>query len=163
MAFARYPYTLALAACIAAGCGNMATNSEPPMGSPDGAGSDAAMRTDATSPEPDAAGDAAIDSRPVDDTIAEPTVDANAVMDASTLIDTSTPGDADSGADAGGSPCAAANACRTFSNYCGGCTCQALGTGAPDRVCEAGTVRCLLDPCQSHTAVCDPTGRCTLR
>jgi hypothetical protein len=158
-----------LAAGIAAGCASTATNSTPPMGSPDAAGSDAAVQADGASPGSDAVGDVAIDSRPIGDAIAEPAVDASTVMDAGTvldasiLIDVSALVDAGNEADAGGSPCANAAACRTFSNYCGGCTCQALGTSEPDPPCDAGTVTCLLDPCRSHTAACDPTGHCTLR
>ena len=62
----------------------------------------------------------------------------------------------------GGSACTVASDCRMFSNYCGGCTCDALGVAAPDPVCDAGTASCLVDPCQGHAAACDPTGHCTL-
>jgi hypothetical protein len=64
--------------------------------------------------------------------------------------------------EAGSSVCTVAADCRTFSNYCGGCACDALGAGKPDPVCEGGTASCLVDPCQGHTAACDATGHCTL-
>ena len=53
--------------------------------------------------------------------------------------------------------------CRTFSDYCGGCACDALVVSEPDPICEAGTVQCLVDPCSGHSAACDTTGHCVLR
>jgi hypothetical protein len=65
--------------------------------------------------------------------------------------------------DAGGPPCTVASDCRTFSDYCGGCTCEALAASQPDPACDGGIVACLVDPCQGHSTVCDPTGRCALQ
>jgi hypothetical protein len=53
--------------------------------------------------------------------------------------------------------------CRTFSNYCDGCACDALGTGDADPVCGGTTVSCFADPCMNVEARCDTaTGACTL-
>ena len=74
--------------------------------------------------------------------------------------ESSAPGDA---GDAGGAACILAVDCRTFSNYCGGCACDALGVHAPDPVCDGGTVSCFTNPCAGHTAACGPAGRCILQ
>ncbi len=50
--------------------------------------------------------------------------------------------------------------CRTFSDYCGACACEVLAAGAPDPTCDAGTISCLVDPCQGMTATCDGTHHC---
>jgi len=63
----------------------------------------------------------------------------------------------------GGAPCTGASDCRTFSDYCGGCACEALRVGAVDPVCDAGVAQCLADPCSGHTVACDATHRCALR
>jgi hypothetical protein len=117
--------------------------------------SDAGEQADGTSRGSEAAADTAIDSRTIGDEPAEAAADATTLADASVL-------DAANEADGGQWSSADAAACRTFSNYCGGCTCQALGTGEPNPTCDGGTVTCLLDPCQSHSATSDPSGRCTL-
>jgi hypothetical protein len=69
----------------------------------------------------------------------------------------------DSGSSSGGSACSGPSDCRKYSNYCGGCTCDALGVSAPDPTCDAGLGSCLVDPCSSHTAVCDSTHHCALQ
>lgn len=54
--------------------------------------------------------------------------------------------------------------CRTFSNYCDGCSCQALSDGQPDPLCAGTPVECFADPCMGKTAVCDlALGACVLR
>jgi hypothetical protein len=51
--------------------------------------------------------------------------------------------------------------CRLFSNYCDGCSCQALLVSEPDPVCKGTIVNCLVDPCRGYTAVCEKsTGTC---
>ncbi len=60
-------------------------------------------------------------------------------------------------------PCSVASDCRTFSNYCGGCACDVLGTGDANPGCDAGTVSCVVDPCYGHTAACDATHHCVLQ
>jgi len=52
--------------------------------------------------------------------------------------------------------------CRTFSDYCEGCDCLALGRCDPDPVCKTEGVQCLVDPCSNQQAVCT-AGRCSLR
>ena len=44
--------------------------------------------------------------------------------------------------------------CRLFSDYCTGCDCRALPTGAPDPACPGPGVQCLVDPCQQKRAMC---------
>jgi hypothetical protein len=51
--------------------------------------------------------------------------------------------------------------CRTVADYCTGCDCRALATGAPDPTCTGPGVRCLVDPCLNKTAVCQ-SGRCAI-
>src|SRR5579872_2584048 len=68
-----------------------------------------------------------------------PSGDASAVADA--------PGTGDAGgtvdataSDAGsasGNACSAPSDCRTYSDYCGGCTCYAIGASASDPTCDA--------------------------
>jgi hypothetical protein len=72
-------------------------------------------------------------------------------------------GGADARPEAGGGTCASPSDCRTFSDFCGGCSCEALGTGEPDPACDAGTVSCLVDPCQGHTATCSAAHRCAIQ
>lgn len=53
--------------------------------------------------------------------------------------------------------------CRTFSDYCTGCDCRALGTSEPDPFCDGPGVRCFADPCMNQTATCNvATGACEL-
>lgn len=53
--------------------------------------------------------------------------------------------------------------CRTFSNYCDGCSCEALSTTGSDPVCSGTQVQCFADPCMNLEARCDTTtGACTL-
>lgn len=122
------------------------------------AGSDATTDSDGPhgeggSPGADGAGEAMSDSGAHDAEGGSPTFDAPS----DGRQDSTSPGDA------GSSPCTVVSDCRKFSNYCGGCVCDALGTSQPDPICDAGTVTCILDPCQGHTAVCDPTGHCALQ
>jgi hypothetical protein len=65
--------------------------------------------------------------------------------------------------DASGGACTTPSDCRVFSDYCGSCTCIALGTNDPNPACDAGTVSCLVDPCLNHTSVCDATHHCALQ
>ena len=57
--------------------------------------------------------------------------------------------------------CTSDKECRTFSNYCGGCSCQALSDGEVDPVCKGQIVACLIDPCMHQEAVC-MRGQCVL-
>jgi len=59
------------------------------------------------------------------------------------------------------STCTTAKDCRTFSNYCGGCACQALPAGATDPVCPGKIVSCLVDPCKFKALQC-VSGACVL-
>lgn len=53
--------------------------------------------------------------------------------------------------------------CRTFSNYCDGCSCEALAVSAPDPTCDGTLVQCFVDPCFDQSAVCDSaTSTCSL-
>jgi hypothetical protein len=52
--------------------------------------------------------------------------------------------------------------CRTFSNYCTGCNCDALGAHDPDPTCDGPGVQCFADPCMNQTAVC-LAGTCSLQ
>jgi hypothetical protein len=67
---------------------------------------------------------------------------------------------ADAPVDAGTASCTSASQCRLFSDYCGGCTCDPLGTNQPDPFCPDAGVTCIVDPCQGKTAVCDSTQHC---
>jgi hypothetical protein len=59
--------------------------------------------------------------------------------------------------------CSSASECRTFSDYCGGCACDALGKNDPDPTCDADTVSCFVDPCRDRSATCDPSHHCALQ
>jgi hypothetical protein len=50
--------------------------------------------------------------------------------------------------------CRTAADCRLFSDYCTGCDCRALATGAADPTCNGPGVQCLIDPCDGKSAVC---------
>ena len=52
--------------------------------------------------------------------------------------------------------------CRLFSDYCTGCDCRALSTGAPDPTCSGPGVQCFVDPCQGKSAAC-ANGACVAR
>jgi len=52
--------------------------------------------------------------------------------------------------------------CRTFSDYCTGCDCRALGKNEKDPTCAGPGVRCIADPCRDRVAACQD-GRCVLR
>jgi hypothetical protein len=56
--------------------------------------------------------------------------------------------------DPGAASCRTDADCRLFSDYCTGCDCRALPTGAPDPTCSGPGVQCLVDPCQQKSAVC---------
>jgi hypothetical protein len=137
-------------------------DSGSPHGDAGSAGSDGAgdARTDSDgpygeggSPGADGANDALADSGAHDTDGGSPTVDAPS----------DGPQDSTSPGEAGSSPCTVVSDCRKFSNYCGGCVCDALGTSQPDPICDAGMVTCVLDPCQGRAAVCDQTGHCALQ
>lgn len=51
--------------------------------------------------------------------------------------------------------------CRTFSNYCGDCSCLALSTMDPNPVCLGIPKQCSADPCLNKQATC-VAGRCQL-
>lgn len=60
--------------------------------------------------------------------------------------------------------CASDADCLVYSNYCDGCTCEALLTTDPIPVCTTTIVRCIADPCMGHTAACDPvTHTCVVK
>jgi hypothetical protein len=64
-------------------------------------------------------------------------------------------------APAGAHTCKADADCRTFSDYCIGCDCIALGKNDSDPVCNGPGVRCLADPCAHVEAICSPrSGTC---
>jgi hypothetical protein len=66
-------------------------------------------------------------------------------------------------APAGTRICKADADCRTFSDYCIGCDCVALGKSDSDPVCNGSGVRCLADPCGHVEAICSPrSGTCEL-
>lgn len=44
--------------------------------------------------------------------------------------------------------------CRTASNYCGSCSCEALAPGEEPTRCDV-PVLCVMDPCDFMVAVCD--------
>lgn len=54
--------------------------------------------------------------------------------------------------------CRSAPDCRLHSDYCGGCSCLALASDAPEPECQR-PVQCLIDPCQGRRAACE-SGRC---
>ena len=58
-------------------------------------------------------------------------------------------------------PCLTDMDCRSFSDYCTGCDCRALGTKEGDPVCNAPGVECFVDPCFNKAPVCT-LGRCAL-
>lgn len=59
------------------------------------------------------------------------------------------------------SRCEADGACRVRANYCGGCRCEAVLTGAPVTPCTGPTAACLADPCAKQKAICQQ-GTCAL-
>jgi hypothetical protein len=78
-------------------------------------------------------------------------------------------GQEDTDDDGAGDACAAAappqcatNAdCVAFSNYCNGCSCNAVPVGAGAPKCTGRIVSCFLNPCRNATAVCQ-VGKCVL-
>lgn len=64
-------------------------------------------------------------------------------------------------------PPAAGDACRedadcvTFSNYCGGCRCDALVRNTKPEKCPTRPVNCLVDPCMGKGARCQ-AGQCVV-
>jgi hypothetical protein len=59
-------------------------------------------------------------------------------------------------------PCTVNGDCRVEADYCTGCNCRALGTAETLPACTTPGVQCLIDPCDSKSAVCKD-GRCTLQ
>jgi hypothetical protein len=51
--------------------------------------------------------------------------------------------------------------CRTFSNYCDGCACEALAAGEKEPACDGKIVACFADPCANQAATCK-AGQCVL-
>ena len=49
--------------------------------------------------------------------------------------------------------CHSDSECSLASNYCGGCSCDALGPNQTATTCN-NPVSCFVDPCMSKTAVC---------
>jgi hypothetical protein len=64
-------------------------------------------------------------------------------------------------ANAGSCVCSQDADCRTFSDYCTGCDCRALGKHDPDPVCNGPGWNCAVDPCSQTIAVCRD-GTCQL-
>jgi hypothetical protein len=60
------------------------------------------------------------------------------------------------------SPCASDADCRAVADYCTGCDCRALGPREELPFCDGPGVRCLRDPCDGQTAVCEGS-LCVLR
>lgn len=58
------------------------------------------------------------------------------------------------GSAANGSACTQPSDCRTYSSYCDGCHCLALGASDPDPPCNGTPVSCLVDPCLDREATC---------
>lgn len=52
--------------------------------------------------------------------------------------------------------------CRLFDDYCTGCDCRALSTNQKDPTCSGPGVRCLVEPCAGHAAVC-VAGQCAVQ
>jgi hypothetical protein len=71
------------------------------------------------------------------------------------------PAATDAGQAGAGAMCQGSADCRPFSNYCGGCTCVAIGATAPDPSCDAGMASCFANPCQGHSVTCT-AGHCQL-
>jgi hypothetical protein len=88
---------------------------------------------------------------------------SDAPADAPTDTTHDAPRDAITSGDAGGASCSNGSDCRTYSSYCGACTCLALAATAPNPACDAGTVSCLVDPCNGHSAICTSAGSCALQ
>ncbi|MEM7676597.1 MAG: hypothetical protein AAF449_11400 [Myxococcota bacterium] len=57
--------------------------------------------------------------------------------------------------------CIRNNDCRTFSDYCGGCNCEAIGVDDEDPMCGGEKVKCVADPCQNKVARC-VEGQCII-
>ena len=51
--------------------------------------------------------------------------------------------------------------CELFSNYCDGCSCEALTAGSPPPPCSGTQVLCFVDPCWMQTAACN-AGECVV-
>lgn len=56
--------------------------------------------------------------------------------------------------------CTTDSDCRAYSNYCGGCGCEALSSTEGD-TCSKPDTQCLVDPCMNQAAACVNT-QCTL-
>jgi hypothetical protein len=54
----------------------------------------------------------------------------------------------------GKSSCTTDADCRLADDYCTSCACDALSVNDPDPACSGPGVRCLVEPCAGHTAVC---------
>jgi hypothetical protein len=73
-------------------------------------------------------------------------------------------GDAPDVSDASDSgECSSPSDCRTFSDYCGTCKCDALRKDRPSPTCDGGTVACFVDPCMGYKATCDVLNHCILQ
>lgn len=66
-----------------------------------------------------------------------------------------------SGGGSGKAECVEDADCRTFSNFCDGCACEALAVEARDPKCRGDIVACFADPCQDYAATCE-AGSCVL-
>lgn len=58
--------------------------------------------------------------------------------------------------------CVADSDCAAYSNYCGGCGCEALPIWQKPALCDKPLAECLRDPCGGETAVCSG-GVCVLK
>jgi eight-cysteine-cluster-containing protein len=61
-----------------------------------------------------------------------------------------------------GSGCDIDDDCVLYSNYCDGCTCEALLKNEREPVCTGTLVTCFVDPCLNHIAAC-VNGACVSR
>jgi hypothetical protein len=127
-------------------------------GDASGGSADDASQTD--SPSGDAAG--STDAGGSVDAPA-PGPDARTDSGATSGSDSGSDAAPDSGSTGGGGTCSTPSDCRTYSNYCGGCSCNALAVSEPNPACDAGVGSCLVDPCTSHTATCDSAHHCVLQ
>jgi hypothetical protein len=128
-----------------AGDGGVAASSSSSSGSSGGASADGsgAMPSDATT-------GGNIDGGQAMDATGDETVPlADATPDAST--------DGRAASQCSGSP-----DCKVASDYCGGCTCVALGAGESLPACNTTPVTCIVDPCSGHSATCGANGACAV-
>jgi hypothetical protein len=124
------------------------------------------------------ANDAGASSSPETGTSSGVTPDGSSAPpgDATTVEDTGAGGDAGAGGDergalpdaapeAGadattGAACSGTPDCKVVADYCGACTCVALGAGESLPACTTTPVSCIVDPCGGRSATCGASGTC---